>query len=298
MAAIPPTPQNSPTVIEVTEANFQQEVLQRSMTTPVLVDFWADWCGPCKALTPILEQLAEEAQGNFVLAKLNTEENPRIAQYFQIQSIPNVKAIFQGQLVNEFTGALPIDKIRDWLKSFLGDEVFPAPKADPIADAKALLEQDDRDGAIALYNTHLQQNPGSPLSTLPLARIALEQGDRTSAKALLEQLAEDLTPAQRADVSSLRFMIDAEPSEHSEDDLRAAITENPLDYQARHDLAMLLATQGNLDGALEELLAIVIRDRTWEDDQARKTMVKLFEVMGLHSPETRAWQKRLGRAMY
>ncbi len=289
----------SPHIIEVTEANFQEEVVQRSMTTPVVIDFWADWCGPCKALTPILEELTARYNGAFILAKLNTEENPRIAQYFQIQSIPNVKAIFQGRLVNEFTGALPIDKIDEWLKTFIDPDSIPETPTDYIQEGHDALEQGDTQAAVEAFNTHLKENPGSPDSSIALARIALQQQDTASVRALLDQInADALTPKHESDIAAIKFMLDAETPERSEEELKDAIKANSLDYQARHDLAMLYASQGELDSALGELLDIVIRDREWEDDKARKTMVQLFEVMGLTSSKTREWQKKLGRAMY
>lgn len=299
MAAIPPsTPAAPQYIINATEASFQQEVLPLSSRMPVLLSFWTDAIASSKELTSSLETLAKEAQGAFVLAKVNINANPNLAQQLQVESTPNVTAIYQGRLINKLTEALPLDELRTWLQSFLGEEAIPTPEADPLEEGKAHLEAGDQSAAIAAFNTHLQKNPGAPESSLALARIAMEKGDAQSAKALIDQIATPLSHSHLSEVAALEFMLNAPPSEHSEEDLRAAIKTNSLDYQARHDLAMLLAGQGKLTDALEELLAIVIRDRSWEDDRARETMVKLFEVMGLQSPDTRTWQKRLGRAMY
>ena len=289
----------SPHVIDVTEANFQQEVIQRSMTTPVVVDFWADWCGPCKALTPILEELAASANGAFVLAKLDTEKNPRIAQYFRIQSIPNVKAIFQGRLVDEFTGVLPRPQIVEWLAKIIGEDALTDEELDPIEEARELLEAGEQQDAFTILNALLQQHPGHPDASIMLAREAMKQGNKDGARALLDQIAStDLTAEHQSDISAIRFMLDITPPTRSRQELEEAIATSSLDHEARHELAMTHLLQGDFEQALDQLLNIVIRDREWEDDHARKTMVKIFEVMGLQSPETRAWQKKLGRAMY
>ncbi|PMP86722.1 MAG: co-chaperone YbbN, partial [Chloroflexus aggregans] len=158
-------------VIEVNEATFEREVLQRSQTTPVVIDFWAPWCGPCRVLGPTLERLAREAGGSWVLAKINVDENPRLAQMFRVQGIPAVKAVYQGKIVDEFTGALPESQVRAWLK-----RVVPDRNADLLAMAQA-LEATNPNEAIARYRLILGQDPKNETALFNLGRLLALRGD-------------------------------------------------------------------------------------------------------------------------
>ena len=298
MTAAPPPSAAAAYIFDVNEATFQQDVLQRSMAMPVLVAFSSQGSPTSRALMSVLEEVTREVDGIFALARLNIDKNPYLAQQLQIQSLPHVKLLSQGRVAGEFSGAKTREQVREWLKGFFGEDLPEAP-TDPIAEGEAALQAGDTGAAIVAFNAHQQQHPGSPKSLLPLARLALGQQDKATARALLSNLpSEGLSPGERAEASGLQFMLELEPPEGDEGALREAIRTNPLDHASRHDLAMLYASRGEMDEALSALLEIVIRDRDWEEDKARQTMVQLFEVMGLNAPETRSWQKRLGRAMY
>ena len=281
----------SPYVIEVTDEQFQAEVLQRSLDVPVVVDFWAPWCGPCRALGPIMEKLAEEHQGRWILAKVNTEENPRVAQALQIRGIPAVKAVVGGRIVSEFSGVLPEDKIREWINGFAPDQLEQL-----LAAGKQALLEEDEETALQAYMAVLGIDSSHIEAKLAVARIAVARGEKETARQLLDGLDENDRITHASEIAAIELLLEIDAG--AEADLIARIKEDPRDYQARHDLAMSYAARAAYDEALEELLAIVIRDRSWEEDKARESMVKLFGVMGLNSEATRKWQKKLGRAMY
>ena len=284
-------------VIDVTEANFQAEVLQRSLSALVIVSFWSGRSPQSGALNSILEEHAKRAKGKWVLARVDIDKAPRIAQALRLSAVPNVKAIAQGSMLDEFPGPFTKAGVEKWLENLLG-EPLPAEEIDRVKEGKRLIAAGELAAGIEHLNAHLAAHPGDPDASIALARMALEQGDRDAAKRLIAQIKTERTAQQKSDIHALEFLLSQDTAALDGDALRARIAADPKDYAARHDLAMWLAGRGDLEGALGELIEIVMRDREWEDDKARKTMVQLFEVMGVNEPATRAWQKRLGRAMY
>lgn len=263
----------SQAVIEVNEQSFEREVIARSRQAPVVVDFWAPWCGPCRTLGPMLEKLAREANGSWVLAKVNVDENPRLAQAFRVQGIPAVKAVRDGQLVDEFTGALPESQVRAWLK-----RVAPA-EGDQLVAAAAAIEATDPEGAAARYRLALGSDPTNTTALFNLGRLLLLRGDPEGAALLREVPAgTPLYPRAQALIGLEEFYAEAAGADATT--LNERILSQPGDMAARYQLAALAAQQGRYAAAMDQLLTIVQRDRSFRDDAARKTLLALFEAVG------------------
>ncbi len=280
----------APVVIDVTEQTFQTEVVERSHQVPVVIDFWAPWCGPCRTLGPTLEKLAKEANGAFVLAKVNVDENPRLAQAFQVQGIPDVKAVRDGRLVDEFSGAQPESQVRAWLKG-----VVPAQGADPLEEIQA-LEESDPEEAIAHYRLLLGSDPDNPAAQFRLGRLLLTRGS-PEGLALLNEVASGTPffgPAQALlPLADFFAAIGDTPAALAE-----RIARDPADQEPRYQLAAALARDGQHADALEHLLAIVQRDRGFRDDGARKAMVGLFAMLGEEHPLVGEYRRRLANTLF
>lgn len=277
-------------VFDVNERDFATAVLQRSTTTPVVVDFWAPWCGPCRALGPILERLAREANGAWLLAKVNVDQNPRLAAQFGVQGIPAVKAFRDGKVVAEFTGALPEREVRAWLK-----QVAPSQIEQWLALAQH-QEASDAQAAAATYRRVLEREPDNATALLGLGRVLLLQGD-PEATATLRRIKSG-TP----EYATAQAVLALEPLLNvATDDLdaaRAAVEANPRDPEARWRLAASLVRRHDWEGALEQLLTIVQNHRTWRDDAARQAMLAIFALLGESHALVRHYRQRLANALF
>lgn len=274
-------------MIDITLQNFESDLLAASMQTPVLLDIWAPWCGPCKQLGPVLEQLEVEYGGRFVLAKLNADEQPEIAgqlsQAFGVRSIPFCVMFAGGQPVDGFVGALPAEKIREFLaKHVPGADELAA--AEEIDEAEALLDQGDADAAIAKLVAALQADPKNEIARFDLVKALLERQDLASAREafapVAAQAADTLLPHPRF-AALAQWIAAGEAAELAPPaaQLTAAIAANKRDFEARFLLAQCLAWAGDFPGAMDELLEIIMRDKAWNEQAARKLYVALLEIL-------------------
>jgi len=278
--------------IDVNEENFEAEVLARSTEVPVLVDFWAEWCGPCKVLGPVLEKLAGEYAGEFILAKVNVDENQQLAGAFGIQGIPAVKLFRNGDLASEFTGALPEPMLREFLAKFLPSS------ADKAALAAAELEAAGKaDEAKSAYQAILAADPNHAKALLGLGRLAMNAGDDAAARRYLDQISIVDDERKEGDRLLARLELQAGGTANLAA-LREKIKVDPNDLEARFDLAQALASLEKYQDALIEFLAIVKADRAFKDDGARKAMVQIFEVLGGDDPLTDKYRSELAAVLF
>jgi putative thioredoxin len=278
--------------IEAGEEDFENAVLERSTEVPVLVNFWAPWCGPCRVLGPVLEKLAQEYAGQFILAKVNVDENPALAEALGIQGIPAVKLFRDGQLASEFTGALPEPMIREFLSKFL-----PSAADSATENAAALEQQGKVDEAKALYQAILDSEPGHPGALLGLGRLLMREGNRAGALELLQRIPPASDQSREADALIARLKLQ-EGAAQSEAELREALKTNPNDLEAKFGLAQVLAAKGAYEDALRQYLDIVKTDRTFRDDGARKGMIQIFDALGSEDPLTDKYRTELAKVLF
>ena len=301
---------DSPHIKDSGLATFAADVLEQSRSVPVIVDFWAPWCGPCKTLGPSLEAAVEAAGGAVKLVKVNIDENPEIAQQLRIQSIPTVYAFRDGQPVDGFMGAIPESQVKAFVAALAGGaggghdhhhgHGGPEHTAEVLAVAAEALAAGDIALAAQAYGHVLQDEPGNPLAVAGLAQAYLKSGDRDRARTTLQMVSpEDAQhEAIRAVEAELKLSVAPKPESGETAALRAKLAADPKDHQARFDLAMALEAGGDRDGALAELLELVRRDRTWNEEAARKQLVTLFEAMGATDPRTIEARRKLSALLF
>ena len=277
---------------DVNEENFEAEVLERSNDVPILVDFWAEWCGPCKVLGPVLEKLAEEYAGDFLLAKVNVDENQGLASVFGIQGIPAVKLFKDGELASEFTGALPEPVLREFLSKFLPSA------ADKEAEKAAELEDEGKASeAKALYQAILESDPNHAKTLLGMGRLAMNEGNQDAALSYLDKISLVADERKEADRLIARLKLQGGAAEN-EAALREKVKSEPNNLAARFELAQALASVEKYDEALNEFLTIVKTDRAFQDDGARKAMIQIFEVLGSDDPLTDRYRSELAKVLF
>jgi putative thioredoxin len=283
---------------DTTTAAFRQDVIAESAKQPVLVDFWAPWCGPCKQLTPVIEKAVKAAGGKVKLVKMNIDEHPDIPGQLGIQSIPAVIAFTKGQPVDGFMGALPESQVKSFIERLVGP-VGPSAAEDMLAEAAALAAQGDAAGAAELYAAVLAQEPENVAAIAALAKLHLDLGDMEGARRFLTMApkGKENDPA----IAGARAAIELAEQAASLGDvgeLMRKVEADPADHQARFDLAVALNARNKREEAVDALLNIVRRDRAWNEDGARKQLVQFFEAWGPMDPATIAGRKRLSSVLF
>ena len=285
---------DSPYIVTVTTENFHALVIEGSYDRPVLVDFWADWCAPCKMLMPILAKLAGEYAGRFILAKLNTEEEQALAAEYGIRSLPTVQLFQGGAPIDQFMGALPEAQIREFL-----ERNMPRESDALLARAGALIAGGQGERAQDLVERVRQEDPGNPRLALTEIQLAMSRGKVAEAQVLIERLPIELAhePEVEALRGQLRFAaaLDGAPSPA---ELAARIESDPKDSEARYQLAAHRVVAGDHEAALELLLELVRRDRAYGEDAGRQAMVAIFDMLGTGDPLTARYRARMMTALY
>ena len=285
---------------ETTTASFMKDVIETSKMVPVLVDFWAPWCGPCKQLTPILEKIVKEHKGAVRLVKMNIDAHPSVAQQMRVQSIPAVFAFVDGRPIDGFMGALPETQIRQFVDRILGEAGgADAGFEEALAAAAQALEGGDAQGAAEVYAAILQEDRENVEALAGLAKCYLKTNDVDKAEQTLGLVPPDKKETQA--IAAVRAAIDLARKGAKAGDtapLAAKVEQEPGNHQARFDLALALIANGDREAGLDHLLDIMRRNRQWNEDGARKQIVQLFEAWGPKDPLTIDGRRRLSSVLF
>ncbi len=297
----PPAAPAGDLIKESSEAAFAQDVIEVSQEVPVIVDFWAPWCEPCKQLGPLLEKVVTEANGAVKMVKIDIDQNQNLAQQLRIQSIPAVYAFYQGKPVDAFQGAQPESQIREFvtkLTQTAGTEE-KSPVDEALEQAEALIESGQFEQAGAVYSQVVQHAPDNITAKAGLARCCIETGNTAGAQELIDTLSDDerMDTAFTSVISSLDL---AEKAAEAGDlgPLQVAVDANPKDHEARYNLALALYAGGQAEAAIDALIEIIRQNRGWNDDAARLELLKLFEAIGPTDPLTMDGRKKLSSILF
>jgi putative thioredoxin len=290
-------------VKDSSQNSFKADVIDASMQVPVIVDFWAPWCGPCKQLGPMLEKVVKEARGAVRMVKINVDENQALAGQMRIQSIPAVYAFFQGRPVDGFQGAQPEGQLKQFvarLSQLAGGEGGESPIEAALEEAEAALAENDHAGATEIFGQILEHEPENLKAIAGIVRCLIALGE-------MEQAAEFLarTPKGKendAAIAGARAQLEVaqagQKAAGQSDALRARVAANPKDFEARHELAQALFAGGDKEGAIDQLLDIIRVNRAWNEEAARKQLVTFFEAMGPTDPLTLSGRRRLSSILF
>jgi putative thioredoxin len=302
--ATPPA-QAANIILDGDQANFMAEVVDASRDTPVLVDFWAPWCGPCKTLTPALEKITRAQNGRIRLVKIDVDKNHElVAQLARMglpmQTVPTVVAFWQGQVADTFSGAVPESELKRFVEALLKLAGSAAPGADLIAEGKALLEQGQAESAAQHFGAAIQADREKPEAWGGLARALIALGEEDQATEILSQV--PATLAEHAEISgaksALALAAEGRKAQGARASLEARLEANPDDFEARYDLATALNASGAREEAAGALLDIVQRNRAWNDDAARLQLLKFFEAWGFDDAATMSARRKLSALLF
>ncbi|MDP5349588.1 MAG: thioredoxin [Paracoccaceae bacterium] len=285
-------------IMDVSEADFMAEVVDASMTVPVLVDFWAPWCGPCKTLGPQLEAAVEAAKGAVKMVKVNVDQNQRIAAQLRVQSIPTVYAFWQGQPVDAFQGAVPASEVQAFVKR-LAELAGDGGLAEAIEAAEAMLAEGAVDDAAQTFAAILEEDPVNVAAYAGLVQCHIAKGDLDEAEAVLNGVPAEIAKtapleAAHAQLELARQAAGAGPVA----ELQAAVDANPADLQARFDLALALQASNRMAEAVDMLLEIFRRDREWNDGTAKQQLFTIFEALKPNDPVVLNGRRKLSSMIF
>jgi putative thioredoxin len=281
--------------------SFVEDVLEASASVPVIVDFWATWCGPCKTIGPMLERLVKEARGAVRLVKIDVDKNQELATQMRVQTIPSVYGFKNGRPVDGFVGAVPESQMKAFIQRLTGGAAGTGPSlAELVAEAQALLTEGQAEMALQIYQQILSQDQGNGAALAGSVRCLIKLGQVPAARQMFDSLSAELrqTAELAAAKSALELVEQTAGKAGATAALRQTLAGNENDHQARFDLALALVGEGANEEALDQLLELYRRDRNWNDQAARKQLVTLFEAFGNADPLTIAARKRLSSLMF
>jgi len=296
-----PVPGGAADLIRDTDtAHFTADVINASKQVPVIVDFWAPWCGPCKTLGPILEKLVREYGGRVKLMKINVDENQELAAQMRVQSIPMVVAFKDGRPVDGFQGALPESQLRSFIERVTGGGGSPLDQA--LAEGNGALEAGDHETAMAIFSEVLQHDENNAAAHAGLARSLMVGGSNDDAREYVDGLTDKLRASKEVSAVVTALELAAEAAQAGDtgaaDELRAKLSQNENDHETRYQLALALYGANKSEEAIDELIAIIKRKRDWNEDAARKQLLKIFEALGFTNPITVAGRRKLSAVLF
>ncbi len=295
----------APMIIDGDQTTFMADVIEASQQMPVVVDFWATWCGPCKTLTPTLEKVTRAAGGRVRLVKLDVDKNRALVQQLMqmglpLQSVPTVVAFWQGQIADSFQGALPESEVKRFFDALLKLAGSAAPAAALITQAKSLLEEGQAEQAAQFFAAAVQEDREKPEAWGGLIRALLAMGDEEQANDILAEVPAAL--ADHAEIAgakaALALAAEGRTAQGARSGLEARLAADPADYEARYELATALNASGEREAAAEALLEIIRRKRDWNEDAARLQLLKFFEAWGFDDADTMAARRKLSAILF
>jgi putative thioredoxin len=280
-------------IIDVNEQNFVAQVIEASHQQPVMVDFWATWCGPCQTLIPLLEQLAAEYDGGFILAKVDVDQNQQLASQFGVRSVPTVKIVKDGQIVDEFTGVIPDTEVRAKLDQHISNE-----SNNKLDEANALYAQGETEQAITIMQQVILDEPNNHPARIIFANLLVNEKRYDDARQLIDSLPDE--EKNKAEVRALiaqMEMSNALRDAPSIDDLQQRIAKDETDSDARYLLGNQLIATGDYENAMEQFLQLMIRDREFNDDAGRKSLLQVFDMLGGSGELVTKYRRKMANAL-